>query len=81
MLFVGIFPGRLKYATIITSLQKSDKNLVLNYRLISVLILINKIFENVMYSRFLKHLKEHSRVSKYQFDFDKIKGLRMQSIV
>jgi hypothetical protein len=58
MLFEGIFPDRLKYATIIPIYKKGDKNLVLNYRSISILTSINKIVEKVMYCRLLKHLKE-----------------------
>jgi hypothetical protein len=37
MLFEVIFPDRLKYATIIPIYKRGDKNLVLNYRPISIL--------------------------------------------
>jgi hypothetical protein len=69
MSFEGIFPDRLKYATIIPIYKKGDNNLVLNYRPISILTSINKFFEKVMYSRLVKHLKENSILSKYQFGF------------
>jgi hypothetical protein len=47
MLFEGIFPDRLKYATILPIYKKGDKNLISNYRTISILISINKIFGNL----------------------------------
>jgi hypothetical protein len=50
MLFEGIFPDRLKYTTIIPIYKRGDKNLVLNYRPISILTSINTIFEKVIYS-------------------------------
>jgi hypothetical protein len=73
-MFKGIFPDRLKYATIIPINKKGDKNLVLNYSPISILISINKIFGKVMYSRLLKHPKENSILSKYQLGFRENQG-------
>jgi hypothetical protein len=69
MLFEGVFPERLKYATIVPVHKKGDKNMVFNYRPISILTSINKIFEKVMYSRLLKHLNENCILSKCQFGF------------
>jgi hypothetical protein len=68
-LFEGIFPDKLKYATIVPIHKKGNKNLVSNYRPISILTSINKIFEKVMYNRLLKHLNEKSILSKHQFGF------------
>jgi hypothetical protein len=69
MLFEGVFPERLKYAIIVPIHKKGDKNMVFNYRPISILTSINKIVEKVMYSRLLKHLHENCILSKYQFGF------------
>jgi hypothetical protein len=74
MIFEGIFPDRLKYVTIIPIYKRGDKNLVLNYRPISILTSINKIFEKVMYCRLLKHLKESNILSKHQFGFRENQG-------
>jgi hypothetical protein len=65
----GIYPDRLKYVTITPIYKKGDKNLVSNYRHISILTSVNKIFEKVMYSRLLKHFQENRILSKYQFGF------------
>jgi hypothetical protein len=67
-LFEGIFPERLKYATIVPVYKKGDKNIVTNYRPISILTSLNKIFEKVMYSRLLKHLSDNI-LSNHQFGF------------
>jgi hypothetical protein len=65
----GIFPDRLKYATIVPVHKKGDKNSKSNYRPISILTSISKIFEKVMHSRLLKHLDDSSILSKHQFGF------------
>jgi hypothetical protein len=45
-LFEGIFPDRLKYATIAPVYKKGDRNILSNYS-ISILMSFNKIFEKV----------------------------------
>jgi hypothetical protein len=67
--FEGIFPERLKYATIVPVYKKGDKNIVTNYRPISILKSVNKIFEKVMYSTLLKHLSDNSILSNHQIGF------------
>jgi hypothetical protein len=59
----------LKYTTIVPVYKKGDRNIVTNYRPISVLTSVNKIFEKVMYSRLLKHLFDNSILSNHQFGF------------
>jgi hypothetical protein len=68
-LFEGIFPERLKYATIVPVYKKGDNNIVTNYRPISFLTSFNKIFEKVMYCRLLKHLSDNNILSNHQFGF------------
>jgi hypothetical protein len=68
-LFEGIFPERLKYATIVSVYKKGDKNIVTNYRPISILTSVNKIFAKVVYNRLLKHLSDNSILSNHQFGF------------
>jgi hypothetical protein len=54
--------------------KKGDKNLKSNYRPISILTSISKIFEKVMHNRILKHLNENNILSKHQFGFKENKG-------
>jgi hypothetical protein len=60
--------------TIVPIHKKGDKNLVSNYRSISILISLNKIFEKVKYNILLKHLNEESILSKHQFEFRENQG-------
>jgi hypothetical protein len=68
VLFKGLFPDRLKYATIIPVYKKGDKNILSNYRPISILTSFNKIFEKVMHTRLIKHFNNNIR-SNDQFGF------------
>jgi hypothetical protein len=69
VLFEGVFPDRLKYATIIPAFKKGDRKDPSNSRPISILTLFNKIFEKVMYSRLVQHLNDHHILRTYQYGF------------
>ena len=47
----GIFPGELKLADIVPSFKKEDLNDKANYRPISLLPLISKLYEKVLYQQ------------------------------
>ena len=69
----GIFPTRLKYATIKPILKNRDKKNVANYRPISKLPSFSKILEKIMYIRLMNHLKTNNILAAEQF------GLRTSS--
>ena len=52
-----IYPDQLKIAKVIPTLKIGDKLLVSNYRPISLLSNINKIFEKLVYSRLYSFLE------------------------
>jgi len=54
-LLTGIFPDRLKFATVRPLFKKGDKRDITNYRPISLLPVFSKILERVMQTRLLKH--------------------------
>jgi hypothetical protein len=56
----GIFPTRLKYATIKPVLKNGDKKNVANYRIISILPSFSKILENIIYIRLMNHLETNN---------------------
>jgi potassium voltage-gated channel Eag-related subfamily H protein 8 len=64
----GIFPTRLKYATIKPNLKNGDKKNVANYRPISILPSLSKIFEKIIYVR-LNHLETNNILAAEQFGF------------
>jgi len=47
----GVFPSKLKLAMVIPIFKKGDKTKCPNYRQISLLSNISKIFERIMYNR------------------------------
>ena len=67
----GEYPNELKIAKVIPLFKKGDKTLVSNYRPISLLSIINKIFEKLIYKRLYKFLIKHNVLYKYQFGFRK----------
>ena len=67
----GVFPQSLKTALVCAIYKKNDKTKCANYRPISLLSNISKIFERVMYNRMEHFIDEHKLIYKYQFGFRK----------
>ena len=67
----GVYPSNLKIAKVIPIFKKGDPTSVNNYRPISILSPINKIFEKILYSRLTKYINKSNLLYKYQFGFRK----------
>ena len=67
----GIFPEKLKVACITPIFKQGNKNEVGNYRPISVLSSLSKIFEKVMSNRLLNFLNTFNLLYKHQHGFRK----------
>jgi hypothetical protein len=67
----GVFPQSLKIALVCAIFKKNDKTSCANYRPISLLSNIGKVFERIMYNRVERFLDEHNLIYKYQFGFRK----------
>ena len=67
----GTYPDSLKIAKVIPIFKKGDQTSVNNYRPISILSVINKIFEKILYSRLIKFVDKSNILYKYQFGFRK----------
>jgi len=65
----GTFPTRLKYAIVKPLLKKWDRENIANYRPISLLTSFSKVFEKIIYDRFLKHIKTNNILVDEQFGF------------
>ena len=66
----GIYPDKLKLAEIIPVYKnKGDPHLVVNYRPISLLSNINKIFEKLVHERLYCFLELHDCIYELQFGF------------
>ena len=67
----GVFPDALKVAKVIPIFKKGSPTSINNYRPISVLSPINKIFEKILYSRLIKYIDKSKLLYKYQYGFRK----------
>ena len=66
---LGIFPDKLKIAKIIPLHKGGKIDEINNYRPISILSSLSKIFEKVINKRFIDFLKKYNVISDYQFGF------------
>ena len=66
---LGVFPQKMKIAKIIPFFKKEDKLDCNNYRPISLLPNISKIFEKLMHNRLSKFLEESKCLFSKQFGF------------
>ena len=65
----GYFPHELKLARVIPLYKSGDSQLVKNYRPVSILPVISKIFERIMFNRLLDFINKHNLLYKFQFGF------------
>ena len=65
----GTYPSQLKIARVTPIYKKGDHQLPCNYRPISILTHINKIFEKILFSRLSSHLNKHNLLYDYQYGF------------
>lgn len=65
----GYYPDELKIARVVPVFKKGSPCDVNNYRPISILPIINKVFEKLIYVRLLNHLKRLNYLSNCQYGF------------
>ena len=69
MLESGIFPDSLKIAKIIPLYKKGNINSITNYRPISLLPTLSKVFERVIFNRLYLYLDYNNLLSEEQYGF------------
>ena len=65
----GCFPAEWKISNITLVFKSGRKDLVSNYRPISLLSILSKILERIVHRRLLHHLISNSLISPKQFGF------------
>ena len=65
----GKFPSEWKKADVVPIYEKNDKQLVKNYRPISLLPIFGKIFEHLIYSKLFHFFQENNLISSNQSGF------------
>ena len=68
-LIEGMFPNELKLANVLPLFKSGDPMLFNNYRPVSLLCILSKVFEKVMYSRLFSFIENHNLLFQYQFGF------------
>ena len=68
-LITGIFPESLKKAKVVPIYKKNDKSKFENYRPISILPTISKLFERVAYNQLSDYFNENNLFYSQQYGF------------
>ena len=79
-LTTGIVPNNLKIAKVIPLYKSKEKNLINNYRPVSVLTVFSKILEKLMYKRILNFTIKHDVLYSYQFGFQQNRSTKLALI-
>ena len=74
MLIEGVYPDRLKLARVVPVHKGDSKKDKKNFRPISILPIIDKIFETLLYDRLIDFLNDERILSENQFGFRKNKS-------
>ena len=67
----GVFPEELKTANVLPLYKADDPMFFNNYRPVSLLTVLSKVFEKIMYNRLLNFLDTYNTLFKNQFGFRK----------
>ena len=68
-LTTGIFPDKLKIATVQPIYKNEDQTLIKNYRPISLLPAISNVFENIIFNQLYSFLQKHNIIYKSLYGF------------
>ena len=70
-LYTGIFPDKIKLAKILPLYKKGENEVIDNYRPISLLPSISKLFERIVFYQLYKYLDSNDLLYKSQYGFRK----------
>ena len=71
MLTIGIFPDAFKLSKVIPLFKKGDSSLLVNYRPISLLPTISKVFERVIHDQMYEYFNQFNLLAEQQYGFRK----------
>ena len=67
----GIFPSKLKIANVLPLFKAEEPSQFNNYRPVSLLCILSKVFEKIMYNRLSDFLTKLEMLYEFQFGFRK----------
>ena len=79
-LHIGIFPDKLKIAKVIPLFKKGDPTLIENYRPISLLPAISKIFERVIFNQMNAYFTLNNLFYDKQYGFRKYHSTELAAL-
>ena len=79
-LSTGIFPDRLKIANVILLFKKGDEHILDNYRPISLLPAISKVFEKIVFNQLYQYFTDNDLIFTSQYGFRKLHSTEFASI-
>jgi hypothetical protein len=77
----GFFPDELKIAKVIPLFKGGDSHHCNNYRPVSVLCILSKVFERIFYKRLLNFLNQEAILYDKQFGFRKSNSTQMPLVL
>ena len=72
MMTTGIFPDAFKKSKITPIFKKGESSLLINYRPISLLPTISKIFERIIHNQMYDHLNNNNLLAEQQYGFRRL---------
>ena len=72
MMTTGIFPDAFKKSKITPIFKKGESALLINYRPISLLPTISKIFEQIIHNQMYDHLNNNNLLAEQQYGFRRL---------
>ena len=75
----GTFPAQLKVAKVVPIFKKNDQS-DRNYRPISVLPTISKLFENVMQTQLMEYFTSHNLLANQQYSFSSNRSTELDAL-
>ena len=79
-LCTGILPDRLKIAKVIPLFKKGDQHVLDNYRPISLLPAISKVFEKIVYNQLFKYFTDNTLFFTSQYGFRSLHSTELASL-
>ena len=79
-LITGIFPDSMKITKVIPLYKKEDRELPDNYRPVSLLNAMSKIFERAAYNQLYKYFQDNDLFYKHQYGFRTSHSTELASI-
>lgn len=65
----GVFPDSLKIGKVVPVYKKGNKHDIRNYRPISILPVLSKVFEKIVYNRLISFINKYNILSESQYGF------------